>query len=115
MQARPGHTGPGGVPRRPDPEWKSRRRPAAVSLVDFRAGTICDVKNSKGEYNTEPGLDNCPNFDGEMNGDFYRVVQVAGAPECPYLEYVDPANCPDVSYDTMLRCEDKCLCAAAWN
>ncbi len=45
-----------------------------------------------------------------MNGDFYRVVQVAGAPECPYLEYVDPANCPDVSYDTMLRCEDPCLC-----
>ena len=49
-----------------------------------------------------------------MDGDFYTVVQVAGAPECPYLEYVDPANCPDVSYDTMPRCEDKCLCEAAW-
>ncbi len=50
--------------------------------------------------------------DGEMNGDFYKVVQ-AGK-DCPYLEYVDPDNCPDVSYDSMLRCEDPCLCEAAW-
>ena len=50
--------------------------------------------------------------DGEMNGDFYRVVQ-AGK-DCPYLEYVDPDNCPDVSYDSMPRCEDPCLCEAAW-
>ena len=50
--------------------------------------------------------------DGEMNGDFYKVVQ-AGE-DCPYLEYVDPDNCPDVSYDSMPRCEDPCLCEAAW-
>ncbi len=49
-----------------------------------------------------------------MDGDFYTVVQVAGAPECPYLEYVDikgdKDNCPDIDYDNLPKCEDTCLC-----
>ena len=52
--------------------------------------------------------------DGEMDGDFYTVVQVAGAPKCPYLEYVDiegdKDNCPDIDYDSLPKCEDTCLC-----
>jgi hypothetical protein len=51
---------------------------------------------------------------GDMDGDFYTVVQVAGAPECPYLEYVDikgdKDNCPDLDYDDLKKCEDTCLC-----
>ena len=84
----------------------ARRR--GGSLVDFHAGTICQVKDSKGECNTDRGLNNCLDFDGTMNGDFYKVVQAGN--DCPYLEYVDPDNCPDVSYDNMPRCEDPCLC-----
>ena len=49
-----------------------------------------------------------------MDGDFYTVVQVAGAPECPFLEYVDikgdKDNCPDIDYDDLKKCEDTCLC-----
>jgi len=53
-----------------------------------------------------------------MDGDFYTVVQVAGAPECPFLEYVDikgdKDNCPDIDYDNLPNCEDKCLCTGQY-
>ena len=41
--------------------------------------------------------------DGEMNGDFYRVVQ--GGPDCPYLE---ETRCPN-DVDDLSPCAAQCL------
>ena len=82
------------------------RRPSFYSLRVVRVGIARHAPRHRRDAPRSLG------HDGEMNGDFYKVVQ-AGE-DCPYLEYVDPDNCPDVSYDSMPRCEDPCLCEAAW-
>ena len=43
-------------------------------------------------------------YDGEMNGDFYKVVQ--GGKNCPFLEKAK--SCPN-DVDDLPLCEDPCL------
>ena len=46
---------------------------------------------------------------GEMDGDFYKVVQ--GGPKCPFLEFVE--ECPKTLFNTgeLPKCHsDPCLC-----
>merc|ERR1719384_1712170 len=71
----------------------------------YPVGTICEVSSNTGdgECGTSRSLDNCYGHSGDMDGDFYRVVQ--GGPDCPYLE---ETRCPN-DVDDLSPCAAQCL------